>query len=198
MKFRWILISSVTVFIFFSFNAVFTHADTLYVKKEKVNFRDAPKGDKLGQLLQGTELKVIEGKGEWVKVTITGWIYKPLLTKNLAGIKKKSKNDRTPARKGGPSNKDIKQAIRRSLEQKVPASLANYLTGGENAKVKEIRVIKVGRVQGEGSNKYWPVKIHAKGTCTVMFGGRQGFEGKTEYIIKMDPYGEWVARPSGL
>ena len=99
---------------------------------------------------------------------------------------------------GGPSKKQIKQAVSESLEERVPTSLAQWLTGGEKAKVEEVRIIKVGKPQKEGSYKYWPVKVHAKGTCSVMFGGNRSFGGETEYYVMKDPYGKWVARPAGL
>lgn len=97
-----------------------------------------------------------------------------------------------------PSDRVIEQAVRESLKRGVPVSLARYLTGGENATVEEVRVIKVGSVQGKGSYKYWPVKVYAKGTCSVMFGGRRRFKGEAEFHIRKDPYGKWVASSSGL
>lgn len=98
----------------------------------------------------------------------------------------------------GPSEREIQKAVIISLQHKVPAALAQHLTGGKNAKVKEVKVIEIGNVQGEGTNQYWPVKIYAKGTCKVMFGGRKSFEGETEYYIKIDAYGNWIASHKGF
>jgi hypothetical protein len=64
--------------------------------------------------------------------------------------------------------------------------------------VEEVRVIKVGSAQGEGSYKFWPVKVYAKGTCTLLFGDRRRFEGEAEYHISKDPYGKWIAEPMEL
>lgn len=52
----------------------------LYVKVERGNLRDSPKGGKIAEILQSTEMKIVEEKGNWVKVQITGWIWKPSTT----------------------------------------------------------------------------------------------------------------------
>ena len=97
-----------------------------------------------------------------------------------------------------PSEREIQKAIIISLQKKVPSTLAKHLTGGDNAEIYEVKVIQIGNAQGEGTNKYWPVKIYAKGTCNVMFGGRKNFEGQTEYFIKLDAYDNWVANHKGF
>lgn len=99
---------------------------------------------------------------------------------------------------GKPSRNDIEIAVTESLKKQVPVSLARHLTGGQNATVEEVRVIQIGKAQGEGDRKYWPVKIYARGTCTKMFGSREPFEGETEYFMRKDPYGKWTAQPSGF
>ena len=98
----------------------------------------------------------------------------------------------------GPSERDIKKAVILSLQQKVPTSLARHLTGGNNAIIEEVKVIQIGNTQGEGTNTYWPVKIYAKGSCDVMFGGRKVFEGEAEYLLKLDAYDNWQAHPKGF
>ena len=55
----------------------FCFAQTVYIKVQEENFREKPNGEKIGTLLKGTELKQIGSDGEWVKVTVEGWIYKP-------------------------------------------------------------------------------------------------------------------------
>jgi len=50
----------------------------IYVNGEILNFRDYPNGNKIGMLNLGTKLSVLEEKGDWVKVRIEGWVYKPL------------------------------------------------------------------------------------------------------------------------
>lgn len=97
-----------------------------------------------------------------------------------------------------PSNDDIVRAVKVSLQQRVPVSLAKHLTGGQNAVVEEIRVIEIGKAQERGSKDYWPVRIYAKGTCTKMFGGRESFEGETEYIITKNDFEELIASPKGF
>lgn len=51
-----------------------------YVKVEKGNLRNSPNGDRIAEVLQGTELKAIEEKDDWVKVQVTGWIWKGVIT----------------------------------------------------------------------------------------------------------------------
>lgn len=97
-----------------------------------------------------------------------------------------------------PSDSAIENAVRSSLEERVPISLAKHLTGGQDAIVEEVRVIEIGNQQGEGSYKYWPVRIYAKGTCIKMFGGRERFEGQAEYRIFEDEYGKLKASAKGF
>ncbi len=99
---------------------------------------------------------------------------------------------------GKPSKKDAEAAVRQSLERWVPVTLAGWLSGGEHATVEEVRVIQIGKAQGSGANRRWPVKIYAQGTCAVMFGGRKAFAGETEYLLSRDTEGKWVADPAGL
>jgi len=72
----------------------------LYVKKEVENLRDSPNGNKIAQVIQKTKLNVIDEQGNWVKVQLTGWIYKSSLTENISSIKEKSIEDLTPAGSG--------------------------------------------------------------------------------------------------
>ena len=61
-----------------------------YVKPTKENLRNAPKGEILGQLKAGTQLKVLKTQGNWAKVQITGWMWMPSLTTDqtqVAGFK---------------------------------------------------------------------------------------------------------------
>lgn len=98
----------------------------------------------------------------------------------------------------GPSEGDIKEAVITSLQNHVPPSLARYLTGGNNAIIDKVKVIQIGSAQGEGTHTYWPVKIYAKGSCDLMFGGRKDFAGETEYILRLDAYDNWQASPKGF
>ena len=52
----------------------------MYVNVPEENLRNAPNGRKLGTLIDGTEMLVLVEKENWVKVQITGWIWKPSLT----------------------------------------------------------------------------------------------------------------------
>lgn len=52
----------------------------LYVKVEKENLRSAPNETIIAKVFQATEMEVIEEEGKWVKVQITGWIWKESTT----------------------------------------------------------------------------------------------------------------------
>lgn len=61
----------------------------LYVNVEKENLRAAPQGQKIGTLQKGAEAVVLVEKEKWVKIQITGWMWKESMTstrpKNIAG-----------------------------------------------------------------------------------------------------------------
>jgi hypothetical protein len=49
------------------------------VKKSVENFRTSPDGEKLGTLLEGTEIERISEQGKWVRFRVEGWIWGPSL-----------------------------------------------------------------------------------------------------------------------
>ena len=49
---------------------------TRSVKAVRENLRLSPNGTKIGELIQGAELKVLEDRGAWLKVQVEGWIWK--------------------------------------------------------------------------------------------------------------------------
>lgn len=61
----------------------------LYVNVEEENLRDTPRGRIIAKVSKGTKLEVLEEREKWVKVQITGWIWKestsPVRPKDLAG-----------------------------------------------------------------------------------------------------------------
>lgn len=52
---------------------------TFVVEASVENFRDAPKGAKLGTLLAGTEIESIGEEGRWVRFRVEGWVWGPSL-----------------------------------------------------------------------------------------------------------------------
>ncbi|MXX36776.1 MAG: hypothetical protein F4Y91_04655 [Gemmatimonadetes bacterium] len=54
-------------------------ASTFVVEASVENFRDAPKGTKLGTLLAGTEIESIGEEGQWVRFRVEGWVWGPSL-----------------------------------------------------------------------------------------------------------------------
>jgi len=61
-------------------DALMAQTNTLYVNVPQENLRNAPNGRKVGSLLEGTDMLVLLEKDNWVKVQVTGWIWKPSLT----------------------------------------------------------------------------------------------------------------------
>ncbi|MEW6755032.1 MAG: SH3 domain-containing protein [Candidatus Latescibacterota bacterium] len=59
--------------------AIRLHEGRARVQSQVENFRDEPGGAKLGTLLEGAELEVIEQDGDWVRFRIEGWVWGPAL-----------------------------------------------------------------------------------------------------------------------
>ena len=55
-----------------------TTDEVRYVNVEKEKFRGTPNGKKIGQLLRGSRLAVLQEKSNWIQVTIEGWIWRKL------------------------------------------------------------------------------------------------------------------------
>ena len=49
-----------------------------YVSVEKENFRATPNGKNIGKLLKGSRLAVLQERGNWIQVTVEGWIWRKL------------------------------------------------------------------------------------------------------------------------
>jgi len=47
-----------------------------FVKAVRENLRLSPNGTKIGELIQGVQLKVLEDRGAWLRVQVEGWIWK--------------------------------------------------------------------------------------------------------------------------
>jgi hypothetical protein len=55
----------------------------MYLKVPEENLRSAPSGAKIGSILAGTEMSVLLERDNWVKVQITGWVWKESLTSTM-------------------------------------------------------------------------------------------------------------------
>jgi len=87
-----------------------TPAQTLRLKVEKENLRQMPGGQKIGEVLKDTELKVIRTEGRWVEVEIVGWIWRDSTTAKGMEIQKSVQESwkGTIKIKGGFSYKNVK------------------------------------------------------------------------------------------
>jgi hypothetical protein len=50
-------------------------ANLLFVKPSSENLRTAPGGARMGELAGGSRVEVLERRKDWVRVTVTGWMY---------------------------------------------------------------------------------------------------------------------------
>lgn len=78
MKFQRLL----WIFAFFPFFNLWpqTSGGTMYVKVKTENIRKGPSGEKIGELVAGTPVEVLERRPNWVKVQLTAWIWEKSLT----------------------------------------------------------------------------------------------------------------------
>jgi hypothetical protein len=98
---RWFALGFVLVVLFSTaFSQGYAGEGTVFVGEPHENLRGSPNGEKIGELLQGTQLTVLEEKGNWLRVSVTGWIYKPSTTKDRSAIKEKAPTERVPAGSG--------------------------------------------------------------------------------------------------
>ena len=56
------------------------------IKVESENFRSSPSGNILGKLNAGTSINVIKEEGNWVKVQVEGYVWKPSITSDPTSI----------------------------------------------------------------------------------------------------------------
>jgi SH3-like domain-containing protein len=63
-----------------------TPAQHVKVKVEKENLRRTPGGQKIGEVLKDTELKIIGTEGRWVEVEMVGWIWRDSTTAQGTGV----------------------------------------------------------------------------------------------------------------
>jgi len=87
-----------------------TPTQPLRVKVEKENLRRTPGGQKIGEVLRDTELKVIGTEGRWVEVEMVGWIWKDSTTAEGTEIEKSTEEPwkATEKIRGGFSYKNVK------------------------------------------------------------------------------------------
>ena len=75
---KWIQLLPVVVLLFGT--EVFGQGGNFYVRVRRENVRAKPNGAKMGEVLAGTEVEVLERRPNWVKVRFTGWMWEKSLT----------------------------------------------------------------------------------------------------------------------
>jgi peptidyl-prolyl cis-trans isomerase C len=58
----------------------FSQGGIHYIQVKKENIRKKPSGEKIGELLAGTPVEILERSPNWMKVRLTGWIWEKSLT----------------------------------------------------------------------------------------------------------------------
>ena len=95
----------------------------------------------------------------------------------------------------------IKLAVSSNLKQGIPASLfpgGSMFAVGSNAQIEEIQIVSVGKAQDSSLlGKGYPVKVHVRGTCTVVSlagAGKRKFDGERDFFLTKNSQGNWVAQ----
>ncbi len=73
-----VALSLLTVLLFNS--VLIGQTDVMYVKPEQENVRATPGGQKLGEIVSGTPVRVLERQSNWAKVQVTVWVWDKSLT----------------------------------------------------------------------------------------------------------------------
>ena len=85
----------------------------LYINVPEENFRIAPNGRKIGTLLKGAEMTVLQQQDQWVKVQVTGWIWRP----STSGINPNVATGKYRALHILVKNKDTAENIMQQLQE---------------------------------------------------------------------------------
>jgi len=75
-------------FIIFIFSAglVWSQEAQMFVRPKAENIRISPNGTKIGELLSGTDVRIVERRANWVKVQFSGWIWGNSLTPDSTAV----------------------------------------------------------------------------------------------------------------
>jgi len=84
MRYKGIFKNGIILLVIAMAATSFAQVQKVYVNVPQENLRNAPNGVKLGSLLENTEMTVLVDKGDWVKVQVTGWMWKG----SLSSVKK--------------------------------------------------------------------------------------------------------------
>jgi tetratricopeptide (TPR) repeat protein len=94
-----------------------------------------------------------------------------------------------------PGDNVVRNAISACLQQSIPVSWVGNLMGGNNAKLNNVEIQKVGIYNEKLS--YWPMRIRVAGTCSLNDPFNQGktvaFDKIGDFRLTRDDYGAWQA-----
>ncbi|NIA30365.1 MAG: hypothetical protein GWP06_10705 [Actinobacteria bacterium] len=166
IKMKSSIIGIFALFVFALFAQSF--AADLYVKVPEENLRMAPNGKKIGTVLEGTKATVLVAKDNWVKVQVTGWIWKPSLTSSKPAtatgefralhILVKTKAEAEEVLKLLKSGKDFKEVAKNKSISPSAAQggdLGYFNKGDFDPKIEAaIAALKVGEISGIVETSY--------------------------------------------
>jgi len=66
--------------VLFTGTELLAQTDVMYIKPEQENVRATPGGQKLGEIVSGTPVRVLERQSNWAKIQFTVWIWDKSLT----------------------------------------------------------------------------------------------------------------------
>ena len=55
--------------------SLFAQGGKMYVKVKQENLRKSPNGEKMGELVSGSRVEVVEKRSNWTKVQVSAWIW---------------------------------------------------------------------------------------------------------------------------
>ena len=143
-----------------------TSPTTLHVSVNRENLRKTPGGQKIGEVLKDTQLKVIKTNGQWVNVRLEGWIWRE-------------------------STEDV-QKIReepQARKPKRPGTKLENLAGFVPLKIKIIENMGMVKVTGEMTN-HSGKDYFATGFIISLYDAKGGFLGSGDILIEHFAKGE--------
>jgi len=72
--------------ILWSTGQLLAQAGVQYVKPKSENIRSNPGGERIGEIVSGTAVEVLERRPNWAKVQVTGWIWEKSLAQDSTWV----------------------------------------------------------------------------------------------------------------
>lgn len=172
-----------------SFSSLAFCNDTdLYVQVKSENLRVLPNGAIIGELVQGTKLNIKEEKGNWVKVSVDGWIWKPSTSEEIIASTKNTPS--TP--KLELIDFDVEQVTDSGLISFPKVKLTLHVKNNTSKRISAWRVVLV--VKNSFGDQLLKGKI-TDGTANIFPGeiGEASFAWEDNPFLDGEPYDKLTA-----